>query len=66
MLRFGQWLFPRAIGDKGLVGEFNFKGNQAEMVLEESDELIDVCTPDLERNALWKYLIVKHKEREKC
>ena len=60
--RVGQWVFPRAIADKGLVGELNFKGHQAEMVLEESDELIDVCAPDPERNALWKYLLGKHKE----
>ena len=52
ILRVGKCLFPRSIGNKGLVGEFNFKGNQSEMVLDESNEFIDVCTPDPEHNAL--------------
>lgn len=52
VLRVGQCFFPRLIRDKGLTGEFTFKGNQAEIVLEESDELIDICAPDPERNPL--------------
>ena len=56
-------MFPPDIGDEGLVEEFNYKGNEDEIVLEESDKLIDICAPRPERNVLWKYLIGKHKDR---
>jgi len=35
------------------------------MVLEKIDELIDVCAPDSDCNALCKYLIGKYKEGNK-
>ena len=50
------------MANKGLAGELHFKGYQVEIVLEESSNLIDICALDLERNALQKYLLDKHKE----
>ena len=62
IIRVGQWLLPQYIGDKGLLEKFSFKVNQAKIVLEESNEFIGICAPNLERNKLWNYLIGKHKE----
>ena len=59
--RVGQWKFPVAIEDKGAVGEFTFKGNEAETVLTQSDELVDLCCCG-DKKIIWKSLLNKHKE----
>ena len=38
----GQWSFLATINDPSVVGEFNFKGIQAEIILDNYEHLVDM------------------------
>ena len=44
-----QWSFPFSIKDKSTVGDLSFRGNEAELILNNYEELVDTCIFEQEK-----------------